>query len=98
MHGPFLPIARSRRMSPARSKPLPATSACYQSADVCVAEPRRLPRGVGCGARAEQGFRRRRRDDELPLNAVIEEVRTGLEATLRARALAHDPVLLQEVD
>jgi transcriptional regulator with XRE-family HTH domain len=37
-------------------------------------------------------------DDELPLDAVLEEIRGGLEATLRARALAHDSLFLQEVD
>ena len=36
--------------------------------------------------------------DDLPLDAVLEEIRGGLEATLRARALAHDPIFLQEVD
>jgi hypothetical protein len=34
----------------------------------------------------------------LPLDAVLEEIRGGLEATLRARTLAHDPDLLDEVD
>ena len=37
-------------------------------------------------------------DDELPLDAILEEIRGGLEATLRARALAHDSLFLQEVD
>jgi transcriptional regulator with XRE-family HTH domain len=37
-------------------------------------------------------------DEELPLDAVLEEIRGGLEATLRARALAHDPIFLREVD
>lgn len=37
-------------------------------------------------------------EDGLPLDAVVEEIRTGLEATLRARAQAHDPALLGEVD
>jgi hypothetical protein len=37
-------------------------------------------------------------DDELPLDAVLEEIRSGFEATLRARTLAHDPHLLDEVD
>jgi hypothetical protein len=37
-------------------------------------------------------------DDELPLDAILEEIRAGLEATLRARALAHDSLFLQEVD
>jgi transcriptional regulator with XRE-family HTH domain len=36
--------------------------------------------------------------DELPLASILDEIRAGLEATLRARAQAHDPVLLQEVD
>lgn len=37
-------------------------------------------------------------DRELPLDAVLEEIRSGFEATLRARTLAHDPHLLDEVD
>jgi transcriptional regulator with XRE-family HTH domain len=37
-------------------------------------------------------------DDELPVDAVLEEIRAGLEATVRARALAHDPAFLEEVD
>lgn len=37
-------------------------------------------------------------DGELPLDAVLEEIRSGFEATLRARTLAHDPHLLDEVD
>jgi hypothetical protein len=37
-------------------------------------------------------------DHQLPLDAVVEEVRAGLETTLRARAQAHDPALLGEVD
>ena len=37
-------------------------------------------------------------DDELPLDAVLEEVRNGLEATLHARALAHDETFRREVD
>jgi hypothetical protein len=37
-------------------------------------------------------------EDELPMDSFIEEVRTGLEATLRTRALAHDPAFLHEVD
>ena len=37
-------------------------------------------------------------DDDLPLDVVLEEIRGGLEATLRARALAHDPLFLREVD
>jgi transcriptional regulator with XRE-family HTH domain len=36
-------------------------------------------------------------DDELPLDTVVEQIRGGLEATLRARALAHDSLFLQEV-
>jgi len=37
-------------------------------------------------------------DDELPLEAVLEEIRSGLEATLLTRRLAQDPALLREVD
>jgi hypothetical protein len=37
-------------------------------------------------------------DDDLPLDAVLEEIRGGLEATLRGRALAHDSIFLREVD
>jgi transcriptional regulator with XRE-family HTH domain len=37
-------------------------------------------------------------DDELPVDAILEEIRAGLEATLRARALAHDSLFLEEVD
>src|SRR6266516_192322 len=36
--------------------------------------------------------------DELPPEAIIDEIRAGLEATLRARAQAHDSALLAEVD
>src|SRR5207302_10965988 len=36
--------------------------------------------------------------DELPPEAIIEEIRARLEATLRTRAQAHDPALLAEVD
>ena len=36
-------------------------------------------------------------EDELPLDLVLDEIRAGLEATLRARAQAHDPVFLVEV-
>src|SRR5438067_13306285 len=36
--------------------------------------------------------------DELPPEAIIDEIRAGLEATLRARAQTHDPALLAEVD
>jgi len=37
-------------------------------------------------------------DDDLPVDAVLDEIRAGLEATLRARALARDPGFLYEVD
>lgn len=37
-------------------------------------------------------------DVDLPLDAVLEEIRGGLEATLRARALAHDALFLEEVN
>jgi transcriptional regulator with XRE-family HTH domain len=37
-------------------------------------------------------------DDELPLEAILGEIRAGLEATLRDRAQARDPVLLEEVE
>jgi hypothetical protein len=37
-------------------------------------------------------------DEDLPLDAILEEIRGGLEATLRARALAHDSLFLREVD
>jgi transcriptional regulator with XRE-family HTH domain len=37
-------------------------------------------------------------DEELPLATLIEEIRAGLETTLRARAQAHDPALLEEVE
>jgi transcriptional regulator with XRE-family HTH domain len=36
--------------------------------------------------------------NEVPLESVLEEIRAGLEATLRARAHAHDPGFLKEVD
>jgi transcriptional regulator with XRE-family HTH domain len=36
-------------------------------------------------------------DDELPLEAIVKEIRTGLEATLQMRAQAHDQALLGEV-
>jgi transcriptional regulator with XRE-family HTH domain len=36
--------------------------------------------------------------DDVPLDAILEEIRVGLEATLRARAQAHDPAFLHEVD
>lgn len=35
---------------------------------------------------------------EVPLDAVIEEIRMGLDHTLRARAKARDPALLSEVE
>ena len=37
-------------------------------------------------------------DDELSLEGVLDEIRAGLEATLRARAEAHNPAFLQQVD
>jgi hypothetical protein len=37
-------------------------------------------------------------DDELPLEAVLNEVRSGLEGTLLSRAQARDPAFLQEVE
>ena len=37
-------------------------------------------------------------DEDLPLDAIVAEIRSGLEATLRARAQAHDQALLDEVD
>ena len=37
-------------------------------------------------------------DDEIPAEALIEEIRAGLEATLRSRAQAHDPAFLSEVE
>lgn len=37
-------------------------------------------------------------DEELSLGAVLTEIRTGLEATLRTRAKAREPALLQEVE
>ena len=36
--------------------------------------------------------------DELPLEALVDEIRSGLEETLRSRAQANDPALLQEVE
>ena len=36
--------------------------------------------------------------DDLPLEAVLDEIRAGLEATLRGRAQARDPAFLQEVE
>src|SRR6266542_2337149 len=35
---------------------------------------------------------------DVPLDAILGEIRAGLEATLRARSQAHDPAFLQEVD
>jgi transcriptional regulator with XRE-family HTH domain len=35
--------------------------------------------------------------DEIPLEVLVDEIRAGLEATLRSRALAHDSALLHEV-
>src|SRR5436190_704957 len=35
--------------------------------------------------------------EELPLGSILDEIRAGLEATLRARAQAHDPAFLDEV-
>jgi transcriptional regulator with XRE-family HTH domain len=37
-------------------------------------------------------------DDDLLLEGVLDEIRAGLEATLRARAEAHNPAFLQQVD
>jgi transcriptional regulator with XRE-family HTH domain len=36
--------------------------------------------------------------DELPLESLVDEIREGLEATLRSRAQAHDPDFLDEVE
>jgi transcriptional regulator with XRE-family HTH domain len=36
--------------------------------------------------------------DELPLELLVNEIRDGLEATLRTRAQAHDPASLDEVE
>jgi transcriptional regulator with XRE-family HTH domain len=38
------------------------------------------------------------RDEELPFEHILEEIRAGLEATLQARAQAHDSAFLEEVD
>jgi hypothetical protein len=38
------------------------------------------------------------RDDDVPLAALLEEIRAGLGATLQARALGHDPAFLHDVD
>jgi len=37
-------------------------------------------------------------DADLPIESVLDEIRAGLEATLRARAEAHNPAFLQQVD
>jgi transcriptional regulator with XRE-family HTH domain len=37
-------------------------------------------------------------DDELPLEAILDEICAGLEATLESRAEAHDPASLAEVE
>jgi transcriptional regulator with XRE-family HTH domain len=37
-------------------------------------------------------------DDEIPVEALIDEIRSGLEATLRSRAQAHEGTLLREVE
>jgi hypothetical protein len=37
-------------------------------------------------------------DHDLPFEAVLEEIRSGLETTLRAREKARDPAFLQEVE
>jgi transcriptional regulator with XRE-family HTH domain len=37
-------------------------------------------------------------DEELPLDALVGEIRAGLEATLRGRAQARDPEYLREVE
>lgn len=37
-------------------------------------------------------------DEDLSLEAVLTEIRTGLEATLRVRAKAREPAFLQEVE
>ena len=37
-------------------------------------------------------------DEDLPLDALVGEVRAGLDATLRARAKARDPAYLSEVE
>jgi hypothetical protein len=37
-------------------------------------------------------------DQPLPLEALVEEIRTGLEFTLVTRAQAHDPASLAEVE
>jgi hypothetical protein len=37
-------------------------------------------------------------DDELPIETLMQEIRSGLEATLRARAQAREPSFLREVE
>jgi hypothetical protein len=37
-------------------------------------------------------------DEDIPTEALIDEIRTGLEATLRSRAQAHDQAFLSEVE
>jgi transcriptional regulator with XRE-family HTH domain len=37
-------------------------------------------------------------NEDLPLDALVGEIRAGLEATLRGRAQAHDPTYLSEVE
>jgi transcriptional regulator with XRE-family HTH domain len=37
-------------------------------------------------------------DQEVPVEALVEEIRAGLEATLRSRAQANDPAFLDEVE
>jgi transcriptional regulator with XRE-family HTH domain len=37
-------------------------------------------------------------DDEVPLDALLEEIRAGLAATLQTRALGRNPAYLHEVD
>jgi hypothetical protein len=36
--------------------------------------------------------------EDLPVDALVGEVRAGLDATLRSRAQAHDPAYLSEVE
>ena len=63
-----------------------------------MAEPRRIPRGLGCGARARKVFIVDNGDEDLPVDALVGEIRAGLDATLRARAKARDPAYLSEVE
>jgi len=37
-------------------------------------------------------------ETEIPVAAIVEEIRTGLDATLRGRAQARDPAYLSEVE